>query len=161
MNYTITGVYEFGFKGTFNGGTVPEKGYDGEAGGGLALSTGWSENMAYYQTVTLPAGNYTISFNWRGAGESVYDYLMVFLIPGNVTPTGTPDRSTYPSNWQLLSTNNSNNYLNLQDYWRIFTKTFSVPADGSYHVVFYWRNDTSAGTQPPAAVDNVVILRTP
>ena len=31
--YTITGVYEFGFGGTFNGATVPSVGYDGEAGG--------------------------------------------------------------------------------------------------------------------------------
>ena len=39
-DYTISGVYEFGFGGTFNNGTVPATGYDGEAGGGLALSTG-------------------------------------------------------------------------------------------------------------------------
>ena len=60
MNYTITGVYEFGFKGTFNKGTVPAQGYDNEAGGGLALSTGWGEIMVYSQSVTLPAGTYTI-----------------------------------------------------------------------------------------------------
>lgn len=59
--YTITGVYEFGFGGTFNGATVPSVGYDGEAGGGLALSTGWDVVFCYYQTVTLPAGTYTIN----------------------------------------------------------------------------------------------------
>ena len=59
--YTITGVYEFGFGGTFNGATVPSVGYDGEAGGGLALSTGWDVTFCYYQTVTLPAGTYTIN----------------------------------------------------------------------------------------------------
>ena len=32
--YTIVGTYEFGFKGVFNTATVPETGYDGEAGGG-------------------------------------------------------------------------------------------------------------------------------
>ena len=36
-DYTITGVYEFGFQGKYNGATVPAKGYDGEGGGGLAL----------------------------------------------------------------------------------------------------------------------------
>ena len=40
-NYTIVGTYEYGFKGTFNTATVPAKGYNGEAGGGLAISTGW------------------------------------------------------------------------------------------------------------------------
>ena len=39
-NYTIVGTYEFGFKGIFNTATVPATGYDGEPGGGLAISTG-------------------------------------------------------------------------------------------------------------------------
>lgn len=61
-DYTITGVYEFGFGGTFNGATVPAKNYHGEAkGGGLALSTGWEQVYCYYQTVTLPAGTYTLN----------------------------------------------------------------------------------------------------
>lgn len=60
-DYTITGVYEFGFKGTFNSATVPATGYDGEAGGALALSTGWEQIFCYQQSVTLPAGTYTIN----------------------------------------------------------------------------------------------------
>lgn len=60
-DYTITGVYEFGFSGTFNGASVPAKNYhDVAEGGGLALSTGWEQVYCYYQTVTLPAGAYTI-----------------------------------------------------------------------------------------------------
>lgn len=60
-DYTITGIYEFGFGGTFNSATVPAQGYDGEAGGGLALSTGWEQTFVYYQNVTLPKGTYTIT----------------------------------------------------------------------------------------------------
>ncbi len=60
-DYTITGVYEFGFKGRFNSATVPATGYNGEAGGALALSTGWEQTFCYYQTVTLPAGTYTFT----------------------------------------------------------------------------------------------------
>lgn len=60
-NYTIVGTYEFGFKGTFNNATVPDKGYDGEAGGGLAISTGWEQTFLFSQTVTLPAGKYTVT----------------------------------------------------------------------------------------------------
>ena len=59
--YTIVGTYEFGFKGTFNGASVPAKGYDGESGGGLAISTGWDQTFLFYQTVTLPAGTYTVN----------------------------------------------------------------------------------------------------
>ena len=44
-DYTVSGVYEFGYKGTFNGATVPAAGYNGETGGALALSTGWSQTF--------------------------------------------------------------------------------------------------------------------
>ncbi|MCM1311374.1 MAG: hypothetical protein NC206_03845 [Bacteroides sp.] len=101
INYTISGVYEFGFKGTFNGGNVPAAGYDGEAGGGLALSTGWGETFGYYQTVTLPAGTYTIkapTYNGYTATAGTSD---LSWIPN----TGTKVKSTvssYPSNqWTL------------------------------------------------------------
>ena len=40
-DYTVSGVYEFGYNGTFNGATVPAAGYNGDAGGALALSTVW------------------------------------------------------------------------------------------------------------------------
>ncbi len=59
--YTIVGTYEFGFKGKFNTASVPAVGFDGEAGAGLAISTGWSQTFKFYQTVTLPAGTYTLS----------------------------------------------------------------------------------------------------
>lgn len=60
-NYTIVGTYEFGFKGSFNGATVPSAGYDGETGGGLAISTGWEQTFVFSQEVTLPAGKYTVT----------------------------------------------------------------------------------------------------
>lgn len=59
-DYTITGIYEFGFGGTFNSATVPTKGFDDEPGGALALSTGWEQTFCYQQTVTLPKGTYTL-----------------------------------------------------------------------------------------------------
>lgn len=61
VDYTITGIYEYGFAGTFNGGEVPSKGYQNSEGGALALSTGWGVAMTYSQNVTLPAGTYTIN----------------------------------------------------------------------------------------------------
>lgn len=101
INYTISGIYEFGFSGTFNEGSVPAQGYDGEAGGGLALSTGWSETFGYYQTVTLPAGTYTIkapTYNGYTATAGTSDLSWI-------PETGTKVKSSvssYPSNqWTL------------------------------------------------------------
>ena len=59
MNYTITGVYQWGTAKTFNKAEVPATGFDGTSqGGGLALSTGWSQAMLLEQSVKLPKGKY-------------------------------------------------------------------------------------------------------
>lgn len=69
-NYTIVGTYEYGFSGTFNGASVPAAGYDGNTGGGLAISTGWEQTFAFYQTVTLPAGTYTLNVPTYNGGSA-------------------------------------------------------------------------------------------
>ena len=61
VDYTITGIYQFGTAKTFNGASVPANGYDGTSeGGGLALSTGWGSTLKFNQDVTLSDGKYAI-----------------------------------------------------------------------------------------------------
>ena len=96
VNYTITGIYEFGFAGTFNNGTVPSVGYDGEAGGGLALSTGWEQNFYYTQTVTLPAGKYTLTVPTYNGFTETGGASMLAWIPNSGT-TVSSSVSSYPS----------------------------------------------------------------
>jgi len=100
VNYTIAGVYQIGTKKTFNGAKVPDKAFDGSTSGGvLALSTGWEQTLKYYQTVTLPAGNYTMkSAFFNGSDKSSGISLMAWLPDG-----GTPVKSSLTSfsvdNW--------------------------------------------------------------
>ena len=99
-NYTIAGVYQIGTNKTFNGAKVPDKASDGSTSGGvLALSTGWEQALKYYQTVTLPAGNYTMkSAFFNGSDKSSGISLMAWLPDG-----GTPVKSSLTSfsvdNW--------------------------------------------------------------
>ena len=99
-NYTIAGVYQIGTNKTFNGAKVPDKAFDGTTSGGvLALSTGWQQALKYYQTVTLPAGNYTMkSAFFNGSDKSSGISLMAWLPDG-----GTPVKSLLTSfsvdNW--------------------------------------------------------------
>lgn len=100
VNYTIAGVYQIGTNKTFNGSKVPDKAFDGSTSGGvLALSTGWEQALKYYQTVTLPAGNYTMkSAFFNGSDKSSGISLMAWLPDG-----GTPVKSSLTSfsvdNW--------------------------------------------------------------
>ena len=100
VNYTIAGVYQIGTNKTFNGAKVPDKAFDGTTSGGvLALSTGWEQALKYYQTVTLPAGIYTMkSAFFNGSDKSSGISLMAWLPDG-----GTPVKSSLTSfsvdNW--------------------------------------------------------------
>jgi hypothetical protein len=61
VDYTVCGIYEFGTSKTFNtSGSVPSAGYNNSKGGCLALSTGWDQEMKFFQEITLPAGNYKL-----------------------------------------------------------------------------------------------------
>lgn len=92
-DYTITGVYEFGFKGKYNGATVPATGYDGEAGGGLALSTGWEQTFCYTQEITLPKGTYTIKVPTYNGKSVTAGISQLAWIPSS----GTEVKSTLSS----------------------------------------------------------------
>ncbi|WEK68368.1 MAG: GEVED domain-containing protein [Candidatus Chryseobacterium colombiense] len=109
-----------------------------------------------YRDIQIPAGTSlaTFSFDWKAEGESAYDYLRVWLVPSNFMPTpgtqivagtGRVQIGQYNLNgttWQSYSNAN----LNLTSF-----------AGSVMRLVFEWRNDTSGGTQPPAAVDNIVL----
>ena len=101
VDYTITGIYQYGFAGTFNGGEVPAQGYQGSEGGALALSTGWGVEMTYSQDVTLPAGTYTINVPTYNGKSATKGRSQLAWIPQN----GTAVISTlngYPSKtWSL------------------------------------------------------------
>ena len=95
-DYTITGIYEFGFGGTFNGASVPAQGFDGEAGGGLALSTGWEQTFVYYQTVTLPKGTYTITAPTYNGKTATRGTSLLAWVPATGSSVGSAVDS-YPS----------------------------------------------------------------
>ena len=95
-DYTVTGVYEFGFSGTFNSGKMPAQGYDGEPGGALVLSTGWEQTFCYYQTITLPKGTYTISVPTYNGKASTGGTSQLAWIPSSGTST-TSSIQTYPA----------------------------------------------------------------
>lgn len=100
-NYTIVGTYEYGFSGTFNGASVPAAGYDGNTGGGLAISTGWEQTFAFYQTVTLPAGTYTLNVPTYNGGSATPAESQVAWVPASGTSVKSTVKSYSVGKWTL------------------------------------------------------------
>jgi hypothetical protein len=94
-------------------------------------------------------------------GESTFDYIRVALVPADVQltagtslPTGVTT-TALPTGWIALD---GGGKLNLVSDWE--NKTVTVPvAAGNYKIVLLWRDDSSGGTNPPAAIDNFSVVQ--
>jgi hypothetical protein len=103
-----------------------------------------------WKNVNLPSStssNYLLTFYWKCNGESIYDYMEVFLVDTTVTPTaGTELRNNYTP----LGTYNGSTT------WQ--QAAILLPASATTkRLVFSWHNDNSVYGYPPAAIDNIVI----
>ena len=130
--------------------------YDGTMAAYIATSSGTTNSYSHsatsvhmYRDVTFPASNnpYTLSFYWKGMGENNYDDLKVYLVE-----TSSPITAGSTPSGTLLGTYRGYNT------WQ--QATVSIPASNAgttKRLVFAWRNDGSAGIQPPIAIDNIVV----
>jgi len=125
----------------------------------IYISNNNSDNLYTYNTAstthifrdmlyTQQTGN-TLSFDYKGVGESGYDFLCVYLCDTSYTPLA----GSYPTGTQLATYNGYSNWTNLT------INLPNNPVDTTKRIVFTWRNDTSVVGQPPAALDNIVLNR--
>lgn len=167
----FTGPNDFGF---LNGTQVNKWAYGsatGNTGNSIYISNNNGTANAYttgtisvtqaYRDIFIPAGTTlaNFSFDWKAQGEAnssgsiQYDYLRVWLVPSNFLPTPGTQIAAGTGRVQV-------GQFNLQGTWQNFSTTslnISGFAGTVMRLVFEWRNDGSGGTQPPAAVDNIVL----
>ncbi len=131
------------------------------------VSAAYTNNVAcvVYATKTFyfpEAGMYSFSFDWMCNGEGNYDYLRVALVPASVEVEAATDLPTglgttaLPEGWIALD---GGSKLNLSSVWQTKRIELNIEQMGYYKVVLVWRDDTSGGTAPGAAVDNFKISR--
>lgn len=110
-------------------------------------STAWA-----YRDILFDGGHshYQLSFDFRGIGQNNSDYMKVFVgapsIPaGTAVPAGAV---------QLGGT-----FSNISN-WTHYAFQLDSSYTGVQRIYFLWTNNNSAGTQPPAAVDNLSVIGT-
>lgn len=119
-----------------------------------AYNTSSTSVVHAYRDITVPAGTTTaiFSFDWKGVGESSWDYLRVWLVPANFMPVSGTQITAGTGRIQIGA-----NY-NQQTTWQnVFNPTLNISsfAGTTMRLVFEWRNDSTGGTQPPIAIDNI------
>ena len=107
------------------------------------------------------AGEYAYRFDWKASGESSYDFIRAAMVPENTTLTagnysGFNNTAAVPTGGIAID---GAARLNLQSAWQSRAGTFTIDEPGLYTMVFLWRNDNSGGAQPPAAIDNISLIR--
>ncbi len=136
-------------------------GFSGNRAAFVTNGTGWNYTITststvyFWREVTFPsgAGDIRLTFDYRGTGESTWDFLRVFLVPtGTAITAGT-----------LLTTGRIGlEHYNFTPGW---IKTgISIPsaeAGQTRILAFCWRNDASGGFAPPIAIDNIRLTATP
>ncbi|MBR5983080.1 MAG: carboxypeptidase regulatory-like domain-containing protein [Bacteroidales bacterium] len=162
---------------TLNNGNQTNKWYIGTAaynGGetGLYISNDGGTNNSYnissisyvycFRKINLDNnGLYSIDFDWHANGESGYDLLRAFIIPTTLNPNLSAGASNNmsgsynntPSGWMDAGNVST---LNGHSDWQHSYAEITLEA-GSYYLVFFWKNDGSVGSMPPAAIDNIHI----
>jgi hypothetical protein len=132
----------------------------------------WSYNLAnpcvnyIWRDVTVPVGEsvITLTFNWQGQGENTgWDALQVFTAPTSVIPVG---QATHPGSGAAVVPPSIAGATHIFQTTQVLplgvvnTATLSLPpslAGTTFRLIISWKSDTSLGTQPPVAIDNVVL----
>ncbi|RYE14464.1 MAG: hypothetical protein EOP51_28100, partial [Sphingobacteriales bacterium] len=119
-----------------------------------------------YKDITFNAGDtvVTMSFNWRGRGESGgWDNLIVYLAPTTFTPTtSSPSGSSNALTgadilWSETVPSSLGSYTLVS-----FAIPQSLIGNGTAAVtkrlIFTWKNDNGGGSNPPIAIDDITII---
>ena len=143
---------------TSNGGSNSM--YISDNGGTANSYTNTSSVVWAYRDIEFPANpsGYTLSFDWRGYGESCCDYMRVFVGTPTLVSAGTLSEPAGAT--AMVPNYNSSyaNYFNTASSYQTFTTTLPGLAETTVlRLYFLWRNDGSVGTTPPASVDNISV----
>lgn len=112
----------------------------------------------FYRDITIASGesDITLSFSWKGNGQTGQDMLRVWAVPTSYTPaygTSITTSGSAPTGRVLLGS-----YLNQASWTSESFKLSTFYTGETFRLVFEWINNNSTGTQSPAAIDNISLV---
>ena len=112
--------------------------------------------VQFYRDITIPTGmtKLKVSFNWKGVGETNWDYVRVWLTPTTYTPTPGTQVAAAAGLTKMSGEIIGNSAYVLENL------AAAVTPGQSYRLIFEWRNDSGGGANPPIAVDNISAIAT-
>ncbi|MBO7134222.1 MAG: hypothetical protein J6W06_08705, partial [Bacteroidales bacterium] len=106
-----------------------------------------------YREINLYQTSYQFDFDWKANGEGFLDFMRA-CVASDISYL--PDNLYYDETYGWIELG-SNDYMSDQEDWQHISKIVNINTAGTYYLVFYWKNDSSRGEQPPAAIDNIEI----
>ena len=140
----VGGIFSYGSSGKMQGGghSAPATGPNGESGNCLGILGVWGCGGYYYQSVTLPAGTYTLSYKiYNQSGTQAVDKSYFGFIADNGTEYLTTQKTFSTGSWLTVTA----------------TVTLTASTAGKI-CVGYKSSGNGSGANPHLFVDNVSIL---
>ncbi|MCR4966131.1 MAG: fibronectin type III domain-containing protein [Bacteroidales bacterium] len=108
-----------------------------------------SISWAYRDIVFTGANEFLLSFDWRTVAESNWDFVKVFI--GSPVPVQAGSATAPANSVQIGQFSGSSE-------WTQCTATLGGSyANTTRRLFFMWKNDSSMGTNPAGAIDNISI----
>jgi len=128
-------------------------------GSANAYSGAASTSYAYIP-IQFTAGMFDVSYKWKCAGESTYDYGHMFLAPASMIPEDNVILSgmaaaALPADAIALDADYTK--LNLSNGWVDASAEARIDNAGTYNLIIAWHNDGSTYNQSPLAIDDICI----
>lgn len=122
-------------------------------------TTSSASSVTAYRLLSLEAGDYIVSFDWKANGESDHDFLRAALLPASTDPSFMSIYSLWDPNLlppSYIAVDGGNQLMgNL--VWTRQVARITIPTAGEYNLFFYWHNNDNGGNTPGAAIDNIRI----
>ena len=109
-----------------------------------------------YKAFTLPAGTYTLAFDYQMGGDGTNQDMKVAWAPSSTSLAAAALGSSYPNAVQLNQFTDATNTNTFGiSAWKHVTGTITVAAAGTYNLCFAFRTNSQTISAPGACVDNI------